>query len=817
MSKSNSARTSRLFFPSSTIRQASWNWIYSPRTRFAHSSMHVLIGGLIALIFISFSVNAQAPEPGAGAAGSEISFTKQIKPIFDNKCILCHACYDAPCQLNLTSAIGAERGSSKATVYDAQRLSAIPPTRLYIDAVTTKEWRQKGFFSVLRGKDKEAGLMSRMVELGYQHKFPANKKVPSNILLGFERADVCAKEDEFDSYAKKRPMQGMPMATTGLTGDEYKTLKAWLAQGAPMDQVSATPSPGESKMIAKWEELLNGKDKRTALVARYLYEHLFLAHLYFDNWQGGNFFQIVRSHTPPGEPITPVATVRPNDAVDGPFFYRLGTYQGTIVRKTHITYHFGEAKFDRIQDLFFGSDWAVEKLPGYSYEFAANPFETFRDIPARIRYQYMLDDSEYFIRTFIRGPVCRGEVATDVIRDQFWVLFQTTESDQYVTDADYRKSVTPLLGLPGQNSALEAIISATSHYQEMRDKYVMKRQKQYATAQPKGPSLADLWNGGGTYQGAMLTVFRHFDNTAVVSGFIGDYPETLWVMDFPLLERSYYELVVNFNVFGNISEQLQTRLYFDLIRRGAELNYLRFLPADSREPLRMSWYQGLGMLRFHLTYMTGDLTTPTSVKYTGSDPNRQFPEQVLARFADIAGPPDIINRCKGKDCWLPSWRNFGREKDIAALRSLSVGAANNHDPLSYKIFLPELTLLRIDRDIGEPLFFSIARNRYHKNVAFVLAQLQELVPQKDTVSIYPEILGNYPNLTFRVKSDEIDEFANALLELNSQDEFEKVVDKWGIRRTHPEFWQIMASFLTFQERTTPIQAGALDVNRYGNL
>ena len=279
---------------------------------------YVLVGGFIALICMEFPAQAQVQDPAADKAGPTISFTKQIKPIFDNKCILCHSCYDAPCQLNLTSAEGAQRGSSKVPVYNAQRLSPVSPTRLYIDAQTTKQWRGKGFFSVLEKGDDKAALMSRMIELGNRHRFPPNKKVSNKILLGFERADVCAKEDEFDKYAKNRPLQGMPMATTGLSPKEYPTLKAWLAQGAPVDQVQARPTKAESNMISVWEKFLNGKDERTILVARYLYEHLFLAHLYFDERRRGNFFELVRSQTPPGEPVKPVATVRPNDAVDGP-------------------------------------------------------------------------------------------------------------------------------------------------------------------------------------------------------------------------------------------------------------------------------------------------------------------------------------------------------------------------------------------------------------------------------------------------------------------------------------------------------------------
>ena len=36
-------------------------------------------------------------------------------------------------------------------------------------------------------------------------------------------------------------------------------------------------------------------------------------------------------------------------------------------------------------------------------------------------------------------------------------------------------------------------------------------------------------------------MFRNFDNATVVKGFVGDVPKTLWVMDYPMLERTYDE------------------------------------------------------------------------------------------------------------------------------------------------------------------------------------------------------------------------------------------------------------------------------------
>ena len=63
--------------------------------------------------------------------------------------MVCHGCYDAPCQLKLSSAQGIERGISNHLVYDGARLLAEKPNRLFIDAQNTQDWRERGFSPVL--------------------------------------------------------------------------------------------------------------------------------------------------------------------------------------------------------------------------------------------------------------------------------------------------------------------------------------------------------------------------------------------------------------------------------------------------------------------------------------------------------------------------------------------------------------------------------------------------------------------------------------------------------------------------------------------
>src|SRR5947207_432097 len=61
-------------------------------------------------------------EPLAGQ-----SYARDIQPILDRRCVVCHACYDGPCQLKTTSWQGLARGASKVPVYDASRLLAAEP------------------------------------------------------------------------------------------------------------------------------------------------------------------------------------------------------------------------------------------------------------------------------------------------------------------------------------------------------------------------------------------------------------------------------------------------------------------------------------------------------------------------------------------------------------------------------------------------------------------------------------------------------------------------------------------------------------------
>ncbi len=638
--------------------------------------------------------------------------------------------------------------------------------------------------------------------------------MPEHIELGLQRKNECSLPSEFDEYAKKKPLQGMPLAITGLSDSEYETLQQWLREGSVIDEKPLPLPQQEQQQIHQWEAFFNQTAPKNQLVSRYLYEHFFLAHLYFDGLDSGNFFELVRSSTPSGEPIRIIATMRPNDDPGQPFYYRLRKIESTLVYKTHITYPLSEDRLRRFEALFLTPDWEVAQLPDYSDESALNPFVTFSAIPARARYQFMLDTAQYIVMTFIRGPVCRGQVATDVINDHFYVLFQDPDADLSVTDPAYLESVQPYLVLTREKGRLLTLGPDWAYREHERNEYIRLRGQRYRESQPKGRSLEDIWDGDGSNTHAALTVFRHFDNASVVKGFVGDVPKTLWVMDYPMLERTYYELVVNFNVFGTAAHQAETRLYFDLIRSGGENNFLHFMPPSVRSAMRDAWYQGSdAQLKVTNSYAIVNEDLPVQIAYRTPDPKTEFVARVTEHLKAAAGPADVLNRCTQPPCKRAGASAAERQVE-ASLQALAAQPASL-DSMRFVDFMPDVSFLRVSTgDPDRDLAYTLVRNKAHTNVAFLLDEEKRREPDKDTLTLYPGLLGSYPNFMFDVPLHRIEAFSAALHAVQTREQFMQVVETYGLSRTHPQIWSNFHWFVDYMRRTRPVEAGIYDMNRY---
>ncbi len=749
-----------------------------------------------------------------------VSFESDVKPMLENRCVVCHGCYDGPCQLLFSSLEGAERGATQRMVYDTTRLETMDPTRLGIDARTAAQWRERGFFSVLGGEKESAvarpddTLLLRMLALGFAHPFAAGERLPEGVDLDINRKLTCADPTQFDAYARKNPLGGMPYGVAPLAGEELRTLASWVIQRPP-----APPAPVPTQQVAEqvqtWETFLNGGSLQERVVARYLYEHWFVAHLAFANAPTGPFFRVVRSRTPIGQPVDEIATRRPYDDPGEVFWYRLVLIDETILHKTHIVYELSPARLTRLRQLFLADDWTPTHLPSYAPKDASNPFVTFDEIPPRARYQYLLDDAQYFVMTFIRGPVCRGQVAVDVIEDQFFVTFLDPDHDLSIVDPKFLDEAKGLLDLPAEHGGRFLPGELWLEYNLKQHRYLNTRERFYDAVDPerRGPELDWIWDGEGQNRNALLTVFRNFDNATVVTGFVGAMPKTAWVMDYPIFERIYYDLVAGYDVFGNVGHQVATRLYMDHLRMQSENLFLGFLPADQREAIRASWYVGATK---QVDYVLADRLRGadhgTQIRFTGADPVADFLGQILERSPAVAGPPDTLNRCADPPCdrKVASTAERDVERELQRL-------ASEKGPWVAR--MPQVSLLRVHVDASgqHDLVYSLVHNEAHSNVAFLFGEDERRLPADDTLTVVRGHFGSYPNFFFAVNAQEVSGFVRALRAVASDAELAGVVESYGVRRTDPRFWATSDWFREDLLRRDPMGAGLYDLGRFGNF
>lgn len=741
------------------------------------------------------------------------NYSVHIKPILDRRCAVCHGCYDAPCQLKLTSWAGIARGLTTSSVYGELRLSEAPLTRLGLDAERASQWRERGFSPVLNeyratpDAEMAGSVLWRSLALKQAQRLPEEAVLPANRYdFSIDRRNTCPKVTDYSAYEEQQPHGGMPYGLPPLSEAELQLIQRWLLAGAP--DVAPPPLPVDLiRQVAVWEAFLNGESHKAQLVGRYLYEHLFLGTLGFEGDPQRHGFKLVRSATPPGQPVQPIATRRPFDDPGVPRpFYRLVWDRETRLAKTHMPYTLSASRLARWKAWFVDAAYEVPQLPSYAPEVSANPFKAFAALPLNSRYRFLLDDSGFFVNTFIKGPVCRGQTALDVINDRFWVFFVDPATGANDDAAQLVAREAELLRMPAVDG------SNSNNWLAWRD--VARSEDAVLTAKTQhmarvfGPDrqrigLNFVWRGDGHNPNAALTIFRHFDSATVEQGLIGEVPKTAWVIGYPLLERIYYLLVAGFDVFGNTSHQLQTRLAMDFLRMEGEAHFLMLLPAAVREPLRDAWYRGVS----------------DEVKRRVIGGAYRFDEETGISFpAGIAPQAHLFALLKRHLAPVLNERHAltpQHEPDEQARHALQELGRVQGESLQW---MPEVVLLRLDAGIAGQAarYYSLLRNSAHLNVSTPFRENARLMPAENTLTVAAGFIGAYPNALWRSTPKELPALVQAIKNLRTADDYRALADHFAIRRTDPKFWEASDALMAAYEDWAPAEAGLIDWSRLEN-
>jgi len=766
-------------------------------------------------------------------------YTNKIRPIFEKRCITCHACYESPCQLKLTSYEGLTRGAIGVNPYGSD-YSGGEQIRLFKDGLSETDWRQKGFYSVVDQNSESSpeekldnSLLYKFVLEGFKtHGLNDEFKTISR-----RKAKNCVAStaDYNDLKPKTKIETAMPFGMKSVTGEEFEELRTWIELGAP----------GPNKSMKKWmhtahdkitnagivkiETILNNPNLKYRWAAKYFYEHTYSAHFSF-NSKTREFFEILRSSTPFPKQIKEVVTKFPFDDPKIKIYYRFNKIHSSIVHKNHIVFNLSDHKINRFVELFIKDNSWGEDLEAVNYV-SANPFVNFKSIPPKIRYTWMIENAHYLIDAFSRGPVCKGAGATSLVRDYFHALFLSPDVDPTIQDPEFLKNNAKLLGLPELPEGKDINYFK---YNDFTQEYLNKKNKLIeANLKNNIYSVNDIWIGSGKSveddKNSFLTLFRHKEGVSVFQGKLGPGAKTAWVFDYPIFERLYYILVPSFNQFGTLNHRLRTRVYSEKLRIEAVSNFLKIFPQNIRQEVRHSIYDGVGGF-IRRKFIDGDLKIKNKnisklAKLTSYQSNLIKKNDKLSA-TKIEQKVNIVT----ENVFLLLNSNYKRNL-LTKFNYKSNYVELNNEPNNQLSFV-EQELSRISKNKGyqnqffpEISYLYIRKNNVLNKIytmtlnrAFYYSNLSVLKKQRkaddDTLYIFKNMQTSRPRNFYIINEENIKEFVNDLLKVKGGIGYQRFARKYAISKSDNRFWEVFDNINLYFKKNDPLNYGVFDMSKY---
>jgi hypothetical protein len=410
--------------------------------------------------------------------------------------------------------------------------------------------------------------------------------------------------------------------------------------------------------------------------------------------------------------------------------------------------------------------------------------------------------------------VCKGQIALNVINDHFWAIFLDPDADATVQSPNFLVEQADDLRLPTEAGSDKGLLGIFSNrYRERYARFYYAKTGLYDETDPEGLGIEAIWKGEQASDAPILTIYRHFDSASVHKGVLGGLPRTVWVIDYSQLERIYYALVAGFDVFGNVSHQVNVRRYMDYLRIEGELNFLGFMPPDLRVPMLKSWYLGDRAIE-NVDHGAVHSDRPTKVKFETDDPKREFVERLVdSHFLPATGIAfDNINYSRDGSI-VPMPTRFETREDIRngfrALTAPGTGFIRHvNGNQANTIFV------RVREYEGADHFFTIVVNRWHDNVNSMFKEADTLDPSKDTMDFIFGSVGSYPNYFMDVPGDDVSGLFDVLKNFDGSPGYRAKLRKYGVDRSDEDFWEVYDIFQRQLDTSDPLHAGLYDLNRY---
>ncbi len=242
-----------------------------------------------------------------------------------------------------------------------------------------------------------------------------------------------------------------------------------------------------------------------------------------------------------------------------------------------------------------------------------------------------------------------------------------------------------------------------------------------------------------------------------------------------------------------------------------EDNFLLLLPRKDRDPIRQRLSQGIpgAIGRFLVPFP--DRNLPGGV--AGDQPLSvlQVVDRLQAHMGPaVSGPVDALNpRIKPK---------ISLDEPIGGFEQWVKAVSTLTQTTTYKFprFLPSVVLLRV-QDGHDSKVYSLIANRVYKTQFDLLFQNGEALPDQYTMSVYPTIVGGFPNLFMELDLAQAPAFLKELRSVQTLDAWTALRNRYGVPRNSARFWSTLDWFNDWNFKNRGEEAGHLDLSYYDLL
>jgi hypothetical protein len=235
----------------------------------------------------------------------------------------------------------------------------------------------------------------------------------------------------------------------------------------------------------------------------------------------------------------------------------------------------------------------------------------------------------------------------------------------------------------------------------------------------------------------------------------------------------------------------------DFMRMEGETSFLLLLSQEARERERRFWYRKADKkVDDYMTLSIFETGVVSQIQYKTDDEKLELFGMLKEHLKPVL--PDRFNLLSIES---PALRDgLSRLQDLQGL------------PAS---LMPELMFVEITGEAGNE-YVTIVHNRAHLNITSIFRENKFLKPDEDTLTVVPGFLGAYPNIFLHLNERDIEDFVVLISTLRDEDDYSQLLDRFGIRRTNPDFWQQSDTFHAAYKVRAPVEHGLFDYNRFDN-